>query len=907
MTTLSTADGLASQINTAYSAAGLTAVASAGGSVVTVTGGTNTTATLALNIDAGVTVTWNAVFTGSIAGPLISLTGKGAFTTGAQASIVNSRNGATSDAISITGAGTVLTVDSGSMVGSDNGGIAVRVSANDVTVNVQPGGTVESMANSSNPAIQIENGTANAGLQGVVINVNGGSVLSTNSGYAINDGAGTGTVPNNTKINVNSGTVSAGSACAIHSIGTGSTTVVNGGTVTNAATNNANPVIYMNAGSDTNVRVTGGTIQPTAPAGSAASSGYAIQTTGNIEVTGGLISAENGRAINLVGSPAYTSPVATISGGTVQTTGSGTAISTATTANVIANVADSEIKVTGGTVQALGSGTAVNVTGTHSTVTVSNGQVLANSGVAINADNTSAGPSGYPAIDVSGGTVSSTSGHAIYANGPNAAVAASGGTITVKSGSSSYAIRMTGENASVTLPYDSSNPRGAQVAVYRTGAAIYASGANAKVSIDGGFVFAYGTNATTAIATSPTGAITWPTTRGVVGVWNQANGRTVYAQSLPPAYGAPDLTPATSSSTQSLRWSINAALGGGGIWYVNSSTSGFFPFDKVLVAQDYGLIFDAATGVLYRDVAQTGVPVIGSEYPAQASAWASVVNPDGSGTYELVLRDGFVWDTAAPVALRVINGNATIVLEGSNNRLISETSSATGSYGIYSTANLTIEGSGSLVAAGSKSGSGTSHGIGCADLTFTSGTLESSGNSEAWAANSFTNAAAAYDYWQNASNADPGGTGTVYTGTSPFDTAFVYANQKFVRLNSEPLATIGDKVISGQMGTGLTAQVATVTLYNQTVASLFNGIDATGWFSRLPTGVTVKARAVDAQTIEFTFGGLPYEGSTAQLQLTVAGSVLSGGLDLAVQPNSNARFDIAPVYDLLIVRAIGGT
>ncbi|MCL2299661.1 MAG: InlB B-repeat-containing protein [Firmicutes bacterium] len=334
--------------------------ASVSGSVVTVSGSANRTANLPLNIDAGVTVIWNAALTGSAAANnyLLTLSGGGTFTLGGGSLNLTS------------GAGGTVYIAGG------------------VTLNVT-GGSIETSGAGS--AV-----TVAAGTLGAVVNVSGGTISSVPNGYAINDGSGMAASDNNTRINISSGLVESGSACAVRSTGIASVVTVSGGEVRNNAASNPNSVIYMNYapapnnGLD-NIVVSGGLVRTL----NAGSQSYVLQSSQNILISGGKVQALAGRAVNLVGERS----VAKVTGGRVSTV-SGTAVSTATTTLDEVNYA--KVEISGGIVEATGTGKAVVITGYNSTAVISgSAKALAKSGLAIDA-------SGRPAADsvrVNGGFV----------------------------------------------------------------------------------------------------------------------------------------------------------------------------------------------------------------------------------------------------------------------------------------------------------------------------------------------------------------------------------------------------------------------------------------------------------------------------------------------------------------------
>jgi len=943
------------------------------GATVTVEGTVTGAETgITLNIGAGATVIWNADFQGVAKTYFVTVTGGGNLDI-SSSSIVNIGPGG---ALDIEGAGTTVTLGSGANIYSGVGGSGILVSADNVSVDVNSGSSVQSLSGNGNAAIQIGSGSNN-NILNTVININGGSVASIGGGYAINDGAGTGTVSNNTQITVNSGSITAETACAIHSTGTGSAVTLNGGTVSNAAGNNANPAIYMNAGSGDNVTVNGGTVQSTSAAG------YAIQTTGNVSVTGGQITAVNGRCINLVGM----NSLATVSGGMVQTTGSGIAISTATTAAVIPEVANASILVTGGTVSSA-NGSALNTTGAHSDITISGGQIISNS--ATTGNNAVNASGDYSTISVTGGTITAVASHGINVSGAHSAVTVSGGTVSSYSGN---AINGTtaASDATITVggtakAYSILN-HGIQTASSRTvitiddncqiwamrnGDAIHTM-AGTQVTLNGGFVFAFWPYSLKVINATNI-SVPADSTTVVVGWNHDLTGPPIHDVRIYNQYenladtdtdliAGADLTlniapgDKVPGDNTNIGW-YNDPTQGGGIYYSNGANTGFFPLADVTVIQDYGLIFNATDGLMYANNDGTGVPgganILINPLPG---AWSASLGSDL--LYDLTM-DGFSWNTSAPAALTIYGGPTTITLaNGSVNDFASfgpDTTGISGEYtydgtfGIYSNYAITVQGSGTLITTGGDTTDGDSVGIqadsftlsggslvatggtsnsasygvnieNANDLTITGGTFVSMGKSGALGGNLSTLAVSqilpptAYTWWTNSTAAPPSpmGNGTVaFTGSPSYGTPLNYTDAyKYVKIIGPPFAVVGNVTVSGTEGVALAEQTATITLFGGTFAAGFSG-DVSSWFAELPEGVTVTAGPVssDGQSLTLTFSGTPTAPSSAVFDITIPGSALDGGASSAaypVYPNPNALFDIAAVYDLIVVAESGGT
>jgi len=659
------ANGLAIQIN---AIAGLTATAA--GNTVTVIGSGNiatAAARLNLNIDPLVTVDWRADLTGALATTnyLITLNGSGTFET--HSCTISNLTG-TAGVINISEAGVTFTVGNGASILSDRSGNTIHIGANDVTLNILSGGVVGSLSGSTTAAIQVADH-----FTGVKININGGIVNSDVGGYAISDGPSSVDGHNNTIITIdNNGSVIAGTSTAIRSSGTGSVVEIRNGTVSSSGTSSLTPTINMSEGTGLNVIVSGGTVENTGTT----TTSYTIQTAGNVEVSAGAVINATGRAINLTGMNA----TATVSGGSVRATGvTGIAISTAT--STPANVANASMVVTGGVVSSVDT-CAIKIVGANSTVTVSGGKVIATGkGDGIRAETTAT----------------------------NSRIIVSGGLVMANIG---YAIRSLGNNSTVIV---SDTPDGVggfggpggQVAVLRTEYAILS---NRTVTVNGGLVFAYGTNPSTVISAP---MVIYPVNgvAGMVGVWDKDAGTTLYLQET-----SDDLVPIVGGPTH-FRWYLNPAVGNG-IDYTNGITAGFFPLNMVTVVQDYGLIFDAASGNMYKNVDGTGNPSTNPPFSILGSMWTGVPG-------HLTLN-GFYWKTKADVALTIFGGHTQITLIRDNH--LESTSSSSTSCGIFANNHdLTIGGSGTLTAKGSPLT--LSHGIDLLNgsLTINSGIITAQG------------------------------------------------------------------------------------------------------------------------------------------------------------------------------------
>jgi len=705
---------------------------------------------------------------------MMTISGSGTFNVRNNGFISNIGTGNT---LNITGAGTVIELNTGGTVQSARSGNAIYITTDNVEINAGTAGSIISLDGNANAAIQIGGGSDTLGT---VINVNGGSVISIGSGFAINDGAGTALTNNNTRISVTGGVVTAGGNSAIHSTGIRSTAVISGGVISNAAGNNINPAIDM-VGDMTGVVPSPAyniTVNGTAVVQSSSVNGYALQTKGNVLVQGNsLITANNGRAINLVGMDS----TALIQGGVVETTGNGTALSTATTN--VETVVRASIEMTGGIVRSA-NGIAINATGADSKVTVSGGTVstMSSSNHAINATGSGV------AISINGtAEVSATAGDAIRTTATLADAVSVSGRAKVSS-LTGRAIQANSAGAGVTISGTS------QVFVLNDGNAVRCTGGN--VTLTGGFVFAYGANALNVI-NSP--AIGTPGSLGLVVTWNRAAGNRIYMQG-DSISANPDLDIRISGSNSHFWW-YNHPTMGGGINYAYGANVGFFPIDEVTICAEYGLIFVSANGRVYRNVDNNivldagGLPMApnnieffsykeGAVFPPNLPRW-------GGSPGELRLY-GFSWATntstiaiGTPLDALTIIGDTNIVVTGEST-FEAANPSAVGVRFWSGNENVRVTGTETFKAAGSSWAPGTGIDINDGTLTFAGGTFIAQASRAVDWLDPSTNRIIAdpsiFDYsWTFGRNYDGSGGITGYGAETPFE---LYTTDSFVRFKT---------------------------------------------------------------------------------------------------------------------------
>ncbi len=303
--------------------------ATVSGSTVTVTGNMPVTPStgnyLTLNIDAGVTVKWQANLAGNTLSlySLISLSGPGAFHV-ESGTINNNGSGR-----AITNASTGVIIVSGGLITSGGNYVIYLNNSGTATAPrlIITGGTVEggstaTIYNYSSGGINVSGGTvSNAGSGDAIynyafsknmgaVNVSGDANINAINGNAVYcDGysstytrtlnitggtitATTGVAVNNqsySSANISGGTIGATTGRAIYN--TGTMTVSGSAKVTSAS---ADATIYNYS----MLNVSGGILENTA--GSSAVTGsyaQAIRNSGNTHITGGTVKSENGDAI----------------------------------------------------------------------------------------------------------------------------------------------------------------------------------------------------------------------------------------------------------------------------------------------------------------------------------------------------------------------------------------------------------------------------------------------------------------------------------------------------------------------------------------------------------------------------------------------------------------------------------
>ncbi len=136
-----------------------------------------------------------------------------------------------------------------------------------------------------------------------------------------------------------------------------------------------------------------------------------------------------------------------------------------------------------------------------------------------------------------------------------------------------------------------------------------------------------------------------------------------------------------------------------------------------------------------------------------------------------------------------------------------------------------------------------------------------------------------------------------YFTSDTADKSFVFSVDKLVLGEGVPTAAIGNCTISGETGTPLSNQTATVTLTGGTFVGTTSGVDATSWFGAgvIPDGVSVVFTATAASTTgTLTFNGTPTAISSATFgAVTIPQAQITDATAAVVAPaNISAVFAI---------------
>jgi uncharacterized repeat protein (TIGR02543 family) len=458
------------------------------------------------------------------------------------------------------------------------GGVSINSTA-DITNTANSG---QAIRNSTAGTVTISGGTVKGqGDSGYAISntstgeiIITGGTLSVEGGIAVYNGAAGGVKGT---ITITGGTVKATASAgrAVVNFTNGKITISGTAMITSANTNDASGTIVLeNHGTETDCRleITGGTVENTASGGNAIYN----DSPGSVDIRGGEVTAPVGRAIRN-----FQDGTVNINGGMVQANGNMATIRNDNTGTV---------DISGGTVQATGDGQTIanyntgkiNISGgivTSKSDAITNyntGRVSISGTAQVSTTTTGSKSAIYNPnagkININGGIVSGNAGYGIY-NDTN-------GTITITDGT----VQTTGNNSAIAFKSTSTgtvNINGGMI-LARKGYAINKNGSAAKLTLNDGIVFAYGTKDTDVINGDYT-----QNGNAVILAWNQDAGTTTYT-----AGTSNDIykLPATATAV----WAKES--GNSGIRVTNNANTGFIPIEGITIKGIYTVTF-AGEGV----------------------------------------------------------------------------------------------------------------------------------------------------------------------------------------------------------------------------------------------------------------------------------------------------------------------
>lgn len=287
--------------------------------------------------------------------------------------------------------------------------------------------------------------------------------------------------------------------------------------------------------------------------------------------------------------------------------------------------------------------------------------------------------------------------------------------------------------------------------------------------------------------------------------------------------------------------------------------------------------------------------------------WYLDGNTDAGYQEKTLVLDGIDILTNDLCGIRLPGDSTIILADGSSNEIIN-TGSPHDSYtfGIYSGGPLTVKGNGTLYITSGVADSYGSTGINTpTPFTLESGTIYIKLNGAAIQrlyTLSLPNINEGIKVYQKDTNGDYSIEATWNSGI----VAYVYNNGstratdvKVINGASlQPSAVTGNATVTGIKGTPLSgSDSVTITLTNDIFLNLEEREDVSGWFDNLPQGLTATVESINSDSnITISFSGTPGESSDEVMDIIIPADKLTGGEDLGVTFNSNAKFDIAGPY-----------
>ncbi|MDO4773034.1 MAG: S-layer homology domain-containing protein, partial [Bacillota bacterium] len=108
-------------------------------------------------------------------------------------------------------------------------------------------------------------------------------------------------------------------------------------------------------------------------------------------------------------------------------------------------------------------------------------------------------------------------------------------------------------------------------------------------------------------------------------------------------------------------------------------------------------------------------------------------------------------------------------------------------------------------------------------------------------------------------------------------------------------ASVSDVTVEGKKDQEIAEKELTITLAHETFKDFAAMESVNTWFKNLPAGLEAKVKQLDStkKIVTLVITGTPTEVKKAVMEIRIPGAKLTGGSDLAVTRNENAKFEIA--------------
>lgn len=280
----------------------------------------------------------------------------------------------------------------------------------------------------------------------------------------------------------------------------------------------------------------------------------------------------------------------------------------------------------------------------------------------------------------------------------------------------------------------------------------------------------------------------------------------------------------------------------------------------------------------------------------------------GAGYPEKTLvLDGIDILTNDVCGIRLPGGSTVVLADGSSNEIV-VTCNYSGAYsiGVSAEGPLTVKGSGAIFITSGVADSYGSIGINTSSsIALESGTVYIKLNGST-IQRLYTMLFSAINTGVKVYQKETSGDYSIETTWKHSVIAYVYNNGntratdvKIINGASlQPSAVTGNTTVTGTKGTPLSgSDSVTITLTNDIFLNLTEREDVSGWFDNLPQGLTATVESINSDSsITISFSGTPGESSDEVMDIIIPADKLTGGENLSVTFNSNAKFDIAGPY-----------